>query len=277
MSYYDMVQKNKRENLEFIKSLNVSELYEDLDGRADPGKKRRPGRPKGSTSGPSKRASTSDLTPSRKSRRLTKEEVPMLPDVKEEQEELKTTSVAKRFFFELLKVFLLVPNSAQGLKLRVLEFTGQLLLDFMEHLLVLKRNKANLKNLKSAAQSKVPELTEEHLALSKNVENNLPVRVLRGSMLKSNYALVNGYRYDGLYKVCKFNVATEKFGVAELFKFKFERLQNQEPAPWSEDFQNERSQNFEDHAISTEKENVPSMEMEVGKVPEHPMTSKDKE
>lgn len=35
------------------------------------------------------------------------------------------------------------------------------------------------------------------MALSRNVENGKPVRVIRGYKLKSSYAPEEGYRYDG--------------------------------------------------------------------------------
>ncbi len=39
------------------------------------------------------------------------------------------------------------------------------------------------------------------LALSRSRLSGLPVRVVRGSSLRSAYAPERGYRYDGLYRV----------------------------------------------------------------------------
>lgn len=40
-----------------------------------------------------------------------------------------------------------------------------------------------------------------NLALSRNIDNNKPVRVIRGYKSKSPYAPEEGYRYDGNGKV----------------------------------------------------------------------------
>lgn len=37
-----------------------------------------------------------------------------------------------------------------------------------------------------------------NLALTKNIENGKPVRVIRGYKLKSDFAPEEGYRYDGM-------------------------------------------------------------------------------
>ncbi|KAG8172316.1 hypothetical protein JTE90_005727, partial [Oedothorax gibbosus] len=76
-----MVQQRKRENLEFIKSLKFSELCQELEASANDGHtslsdnatKKLLQCPKRSVGRPSKRASSCDLTPTRKSRRLLKE------------------------------------------------------------------------------------------------------------------------------------------------------------------------------------------------------------
>lgn len=40
-----------------------------------------------------------------------------------------------------------------------------------------------------------------NLALAKSKLLELPIRVIRGASLRSSYALAQGYRYDGLYRV----------------------------------------------------------------------------
>ncbi|GBM51281.1 E3 ubiquitin-protein ligase UHRF1 [Araneus ventricosus] len=86
-------------------------------------------------------------------------------------------------------------------------------------------------------------------ALSKNMKNNHPVRVLRGPYLKSKFAAKwgRGYRYDGLYKVVEYS------SQSKVYRFRFERIKDQEPAPWIKDFiMLEASEN-----TLSEKENVP--------------------
>lgn len=48
------------------------------------------------------------------------------------------------------------------------------------------------------------QLTRSNLALIKNQLQGLPVRVIRGASLSSNYAPQIGYRYDGLYGVAEY-------------------------------------------------------------------------
>ncbi|GFU22917.1 e3 ubiquitin-protein ligase UHRF1 [Nephila pilipes] len=99
----------------------------------------------------------------------------------------------------------------------------------------LKGTKTNPKNLRTAPQSKDQILERGNLALSKNVENNLPVRVLRGYKLKSKFAPLEGYRYDGLYNVVRFYL-TQGLSGFKVYKFQLERIQDQEPSPWADDF-----------------------------------------
>ncbi|GFY60864.1 e3 ubiquitin-protein ligase UHRF1 [Trichonephila inaurata madagascariensis] len=99
----------------------------------------------------------------------------------------------------------------------------------------LKGTKTNPKNLRTAPQSKDQILERGNLALSKNVENNLPVRVLRGYKLKSKFAPLEGYRYDGLYNVVDYYL-TQGLSGFQVYKFRMERIKDQEPAPWVEDF-----------------------------------------
>jgi len=56
---------------------------------------------------------------------------------------------------------------------------------------------ANPKNLRTAPQSKDQTLERGNLALTRNVETQNPVRVVRGYKLDSAYAPEWGYRYDG--------------------------------------------------------------------------------
>lgn len=95
----------------------------------------------------------------------------------------------------------------------------------------LKGTKANPKNLRTAPQSKDQALTKGNLALTKNVENGRPVRVIRGYKLAGIYAPEEGYRYDGLYKVERY---WETVGLSgfKVFKFVLSRCPDQEPSPW---------------------------------------------
>ena len=97
-----------------------------------------------------------------------------------------------------------------------------------------------------------------NLALKISVDTGKPVRVLRGYKLKSPFAPESGYRYDGLYKVfaalrshpvssrlttcCDLSAAIKQVvkywlgpGLSgfNTFKFVFQRLPDQEPAPWT--------------------------------------------
>ncbi|XP_046862747.1 E3 ubiquitin-protein ligase UHRF1-like isoform X1 [Xenia sp. Carnegie-2017] len=99
----------------------------------------------------------------------------------------------------------------------------------------LKGTKANPKNLRTAPQSKNQTLTRGNLALTKNIENGKPVRVIRGYKLKSDFAPEEGYRYDGLYTVEKFWEATGLSGFI-VYKFALKRCPGQAPPPWSDEF-----------------------------------------
>ena len=61
----------------------------------------------------------------------------------------------------------------------------------------LKGTASDPKNLRTAPQSKDQTLTRGNLALSLNITSRKPVRVIRGSNLKNEYAPEYGYRYDG--------------------------------------------------------------------------------
>jgi putative restriction endonuclease len=55
-------------------------------------------------------------------------------------------------------------------------------------------------------------LTRGNLALALNAETGLPVRVIRGARHPSPYAPLEGYRYDGLYRVETYWCETGKSG-----------------------------------------------------------------
>ncbi|XP_072023603.1 uncharacterized protein [Amphiura filiformis] len=95
----------------------------------------------------------------------------------------------------------------------------------------LKGTKANPKNLRTAPQSKDQTLTRGNMALSKNVENRRPVRVIRGFKLHSPFAPDEGYRYDGLYTVEKFWFTTGLSGHG-VYKFALQRIKDQASPPW---------------------------------------------
>jgi len=97
----------------------------------------------------------------------------------------------------------------------------------------LKGTAQNPKNLRTAAQSKDQILERGNLALSRNVENRQPVRVLRGYKCPSAFAPEYGYRYDGLYSVEKYWSAVGMSGF-RVWKFILKRLPDQEPPPWKE-------------------------------------------
>lgn len=97
----------------------------------------------------------------------------------------------------------------------------------------LKGTKANPKNLRTAPQSKDQTLTRGNLALSRNVENGKPVRVIRGYKLKSSYAPEEGYRYDGLYSVVKYWQARGLSGFL-VYKFALKRCDGQSSPPWEQ-------------------------------------------
>ncbi|XP_071949007.1 uncharacterized protein [Antedon mediterranea] len=95
----------------------------------------------------------------------------------------------------------------------------------------LKGTKANPKNLRTAPQSKDQTLAKVNLALSRNVDNGKPVRVIRGYKLDSPFAPEDGYRYDGLYKVEKYWFTTGMSGFG-IFKYALRRIKDQAPPPW---------------------------------------------
>ncbi|XP_035205867.1 E3 ubiquitin-protein ligase UHRF1-like isoform X2 [Stegodyphus dumicola] len=117
----------------------------------------------------------------------------------------------------------------------------------------LKGTKANPKNLRTAPQSKDQVLERGNLALVRNIEKKLPVRVLRGYKLKSEFAPEEGYRYDGLYRVIGYYSTTGLSGF-NVYKFRMERIEDQEPPPWTMSEKKENSEVVVD--CSSNKENI---------------------
>lgn len=57
------------------------------------------------------------------------------------------------------------------------------------------------RNIESGKQVTDQELVRGNLALAVSCKNGLPVRVIRGAFKKSEFAPIEGYRYDGLFRV----------------------------------------------------------------------------
>lgn len=75
------------------------------------------------------------------------------------------------------------------------------------------------------------ELKKGNLALVKNYERKLPVRVIRGhSILGNNGPGVQGYTYDGLYTITNYEFSVGMTGF-NVYKFSLERLEGQPPIP----------------------------------------------
>lgn len=115
----------------------------------------------------------------------------------------------------------------------------------------LKGTKAKPKNLRTAPQSKDQTLTRGNLALSKNVESCKPVRVVRGYKLKSDYAPIEGYRYDGLYTVERYWNAVGLSGYV-VYKFALKRCADQVLPPW-EDQPKSKSSDENDSCYGSEE------------------------
>ncbi|KAK7694622.1 hypothetical protein QCA50_001809 [Cerrena zonata] len=99
----------------------------------------------------------------------------------------------------------------------------------------LKGTKNNPKNLRTAEQSSDQTFENNfNKALKKSAETKKPVRVIRGYKLHSQYAPLEGYRYDGLYTVEK---AWQDRGLSGFLvcKFAFKRIPGQAPVPVAEE------------------------------------------
>ncbi|KAF8958372.1 PUA-like domain-containing protein [Flammula alnicola] len=82
----------------------------------------------------------------------------------------------------------------------------------------------------SNAQIRNQEWTLGNLSLKTSCKTGTPVRVIRGSGLKSDYAPAVGYRYDGLYTVMKAEMKKGKSGF-DICSFRFQRCPGQDPLP----------------------------------------------
>lgn len=74
-------------------------------------------------------------------------------------------------------------------------------------------------------------LKRGNLALAKNFERKLPVRVIRGHM-GSNHGPGSflGYSYDGLYMISSYELTTGISGF-KVYRYTMERLEDQPPIP----------------------------------------------
>ncbi|KAL3421636.1 YDG/SRA domain-containing protein [Phlyctema vagabunda] len=103
----------------------------------------------------------------------------------------------------------------------------------------------DLQAKRTAPQTKDQELTRDNLALAKTCDatiskdggtakdwkKSLGVRVVRGSKLGSKFAPKEGYRYDGIYKLVKYEFSQ---GSSEHMVYRFHfRRDDQTPAPWT--------------------------------------------
>ncbi|KAJ7583907.1 PUA-like domain-containing protein [Mycena floridula] len=66
--------------------------------------------------------------------------------------------------------------------------------------------------------------------LRESLTSKLPIRVVRGPNPASEYAPVEGYRYDGLYRLLQASEDKNEDGLT-ICKFYLERLPNQPPIP----------------------------------------------
>uniref|UniRef100_A0A6B2LHI2 YDG domain-containing protein n=1 Tax=Arcella intermedia TaxID=1963864 RepID=A0A6B2LHI2_9EUKA len=76
-------------------------------------------------------------------------------------------------------------------------------------------------------------------ALCTSISTKVPVRVVRGFSLKSAYAPVEGYRYDGLYIVT--SMWKERRRKLVVLRFHLERLEGQPPIPVREKISRKRN------------------------------------
>lgn len=96
----------------------------------------------------------------------------------------------------------------------------------------LKGTKSNPKNLRTAPQTFDQSFqTPMNAAIKKSVETGLPVRVIRGYKLPSEYAPETGYRYDGLYTVEKAWMAPSLVNGLKVCRYAFKRVEGQPDLP----------------------------------------------
>jgi putative restriction endonuclease len=77
----------------------------------------------------------------------------------------------------------------------------------------------------TGAQIGDQELSRGNLALVRNYEEGLPVRVVRGHNHPSPFAPPSGYRYDGLFRIDRFWCDHGKDGF-NIFRFRLERIRD---------------------------------------------------
>jgi putative restriction endonuclease len=80
-------------------------------------------------------------------------------------------------------------------------------------------------------------LTRGNAALVRHYLEGNRIRVVRGSSLDSPYAPASGYRYDGLYRIDRYDLRSGRDGY-KVFQFRLVRLDEQ---PVSEDLENVRA------------------------------------
>ncbi|KAL9716215.1 hypothetical protein Ac2012v2_000661 [Leucoagaricus gongylophorus] len=105
----------------------------------------------------------------------------------------------------------------------------------------LKGTKTAPKNLRTAPQSSDQTFENNfNNMLRRSCETKNPVRVVRGFKARSKYAPIEGYRYDGLYRVEK---AWSEKGLNPkgylVCKYAFKRLAGQPPLPVNLDYEEE--------------------------------------
>ncbi|KAK9818406.1 hypothetical protein WJX72_012169 [[Myrmecia] bisecta] len=86
-------------------------------------------------------------------------------------------------------------------------------------------------NKRVAEQSSDQQLSGNNLALAVNIWRKNPMRVVRGSKNKSQYAPAEGYRYDGLYEVAEMWPEKGESGYV-MWRFRMKRLTDQALPPW---------------------------------------------
>lgn len=82
----------------------------------------------------------------------------------------------------------------------------------------------------SGAQVEDQTLARQNLALVKNKELGIPVRVVRGYEHPSEYSPKTGYRYDGLYEVEDYWKAQGKSGF-KIYHFRLVKKNTEPPVP----------------------------------------------
>jgi hypothetical protein len=84
--------------------------------------------------------------------------------------------------------------------------------------------------MNTGVQYKDQEFTGRNMALVTSCKERIPVRVIRGSQLRSLYAPDDGYRYDGLYLLEDYWSEEGKSGFL-LCRYRLRRMEGQDPLP----------------------------------------------